>query len=250
MSRTAELHELQLVDSALDSRASRLREIDAQIERNEVVEAARVLYEEAEARHNEAQSRLRSASHEVDETSQRIKMQEKRLYDGSIKNPKELGQIGEEVAHLKARLKELEEVVIEAMLDAEAKADVEQRHGQELEAVNSEWEQSKLGLMEERDKLTSQQKVLRVKRQRSISTLPWADLQLYERLRRSKGGIAVAEVKGGLCGGCHVGVPAHTLRLARTGAELVTCPSCGRVLFPVGEIKFSAFDHDLDNVDR
>jgi predicted nucleic acid-binding Zn-ribbon protein len=250
MSRTAELHDLQMVDSALDSRMARIREIDEQTAQNEEVEAARAAYEEAQARHGQAQSHLKESSREAEETSARIKTQEKRLYDGSIKNPKELGQIGEEVGHLKARFKQLEESVIEAMLAVEETGDEAQKRAEALEAVSQEWEQSKAGLMEERDKLLTQAKVLKVKRQRAVTTLPWADLQMYERLRRSKGGIAVAEVKGGLCGGCRVGVPAHVLRLARSSNEIVACPTCGRVLFPVGEIKFSEFDHDLDNVDR
>ncbi len=33
------------------------------------------------------------------------------MYDGSVKNPKELGQMQEEVAHLKERIKSLEEQV-------------------------------------------------------------------------------------------------------------------------------------------
>jgi predicted nucleic acid-binding Zn-ribbon protein len=250
MSRTAELHELQLVDSALDSRMARIRDIDEQTALNEELEAARVAHEEAQARYVQAQSQLKECSREAEETSTRIKTQEKRLYDGSIKNPKELGQIGEEVGHLKVRFKQLEESVIEAMLAVEEAGDEAQKRAEELEAVSQEWEQSKAGLLEERDKLLTQAKVLKVKRQRAVTTLPWADLQMYERLRRSKGGIAVAEVKGGLCGGCRVGVPAHVLRLARSTNDLVTCPTCGRVLFPVGEIKFSEFDHDLDNVDR
>jgi predicted nucleic acid-binding Zn-ribbon protein len=250
MSRTAELHELQLVDSALDSRMARIRDIDEQTAHNEEVETARLAHEAAQARHVQAQAQLKECSHEAEETSTRIKTQEKRLYDGSIKNPKELGQIGEEVGHLKVRFKQLEESVIEAMLAVEETGDEAEKRAEELEAMSQEWEQSKAGLLEERDKLLTQAKVLKVKRQRAVTTLPWADLQMYERLRRSKGGIAVAEVKGGLCGGCRVGVPAHVLRLARSSNDLVTCPTCGRVLFPVGEIKFSEFDHDLDNVDR
>ena len=106
------------------------------------------------------------------------------------------------------------------------------------------------GLMEEKDTLLSQAKVLQVKRQRAITELPWADLQTYERLKRSKGGVAVVAVRNGLCGGCHVAVTAAILRHARAGTDLVSCPTCGRILYPVGEVKYEEFDHNLDNVDR
>src|SRR4029079_16074431 len=118
------------------------------------------------------------------------------------------------------------------------------------EQVSESWKKFRDGLLEEKDTLLSQAKVLQVKRQRSVTALPWADLQVYERLRRAKAGLAVAEVREGLCAGCHVAVPAHVLRLARASEDFVMCPTCGRILFPVGGIEYKAFDHDLDNINR
>ena len=40
------------------------------------------------------------------------------------------------------------------------------------------------------------------------------------------------------------------MRQARSGTEITTCPTCGRILYPLGEAKYTAFDHDLDNIDR
>jgi predicted nucleic acid-binding Zn-ribbon protein len=172
------------------------------------------------------------------------------MYDGSVKNPKELGQMQEEVGHLRERSRTLEERTLDAMLAVEA-AEAEQASAQEaLDGLTREQETFHAGLLEEKDKLLSQAKVLQVKRQRAITELPWADLQAYERLKRAKGGVAVAAVRGGLCSGCHVAVPATVMRQARSGDQLTTCPTCGRILYPLGEAKYTAFDHDLDNIDR
>ncbi len=92
--------------------------------------------------------------------------------------------------------------------------------------------------------------MLQIKKQKAIAEIPWADLQAYERLRRTKGGVAVAAVQNGICGGCRVGVPAQILRTARASTELTPCPSCGRILHPVGKVKFEEFNHDLDNIAR
>jgi predicted nucleic acid-binding Zn-ribbon protein len=156
----------------------------------------------------------------------------------------------EEVEHLRVRSKSLEERTLDAMLAVEA-AESEQTQAQEaLDALTREQETYHAGLLEEKDKLLGQAKVLQVKRQRSITELPWADLQAYERLRRSKAGVAIAAVRGGLCTGCRVAVPATVMRQARSGTELTPCPTCGRILYPLGEAKYTAFDHDLDNIDR
>jgi hypothetical protein len=216
-----------------------MRQIDDLMADSPALVEARVALEEASSRLAEEQSRLKKLSREAEDTSARLKMLEKRLFDGSIRNPKELSKAQEEVEHLKGRLRDQEDGVIEAMLAAE-----------EAEETSKEWEQFLAGLTEEKDTLLSHAKVLQVKRQRAMKEVAWEDLQVYERLRRGKGGIAVASVKGGLCGGCHVAVTATILRLARTSPDFVKCPTCERILYPMGEIKFQEFDHGLDNVAR
>src|SRR5688572_21096578 len=180
MSRTGQLYDLQLVDSALDSRVARMRLIDEQTVESAELLAARAARDEAAAHLKEMQAKLKKTSHESDETASRIRTQEKRLYDGSIKNPKELGQVQEEVGHLKLRLKSQEDAAIEAMMEVEAAEEAARATEQELDGVTREWEQFQAGLAEEKDTLFSQAKVLQVKRQRAIAELPWADLQMYE----------------------------------------------------------------------
>ena len=250
MSRTVPLYNLQQLDSALNSRVSRMREIDSQMEDSPELVAARTAHQEAQTRHTTAHATLKKLAHEAEENTTRLRTQEKRLYGGSIKNPKELAQVQEEVEHLKLRSKQQEDAVIDAMLAAEEAETEEQSRTAELTQVSEAWQKFKDGLLEEKDTLMGQAKVLQVKRQRAITELPWADLQVYERLRRAKGGLAVAEVREGLCAGCHVAVPAHVLRLARASEDFVMCPTCGRIIFPVGGIGFKEFDHGLDNVNR
>lgn len=56
-------------------------------------------------------------------------------------------------------------------------------------------------------------------------------LQDYERLLRSRGGIALAQLDGRQCQACFMDMPTNmTVRVAR-GAELVRCPSCDRILY-------------------
>jgi predicted nucleic acid-binding Zn-ribbon protein len=250
MSRISQLYDLQQIDSAIDSRAARLRQIEEQMADSPQLLSARAANQQAQDRLAQEQARLRQASRQVEETSARIRTQEKRLYDGSIKNPKELAQIQEEVWHLKARLKEQEDRVIEAMLAVEEAEAAARARQEELDLVAREWQQFTDGLLEEKDKLLEQTRALQVKRQRAMAGVPWADLQAYERLRRSKGGVAVAAVRDGVCGGCHVSVAVGIVRQARSGDSFVLCPSCGRILYPVGEVKYTEFDHSLDNINR
>jgi len=250
MSRVGPLYDLQQIDTGLDTRVARMRQIDEQMGDSPELLAARATFDTVSGLLAAEQATLKQLSHDTEDTTVRMKALEKKMYDGSVKNPKELGQMQEEVTHLKGRLKALEERALDSMLVVEEVEEAKAAAEQGLDAITKEQEQFQTGLLEEKDKLLSQARVLQVKRQRFVTELPWADLQTYERLRRSKGGIAVVAVRAGLCGGCHIAVPAATLRQARTSPDLVPCPTCGRLLNPLGEVKYEEFDHNLDNVDR
>jgi len=53
----------------------------------------------------------------------------------------------------------------------------------------------------------------------------------YERLVRSKGENVVVGVNHGVCGGCHMKLPAQVLVGCRAHQELVGCTNCGRILY-------------------
>ena len=250
MSRTSALYELQQVNSGLDSRVARMRQIDERMGDSEELISARGQYEEIAERLAQEQAKLKTLSHDSEETGSRLRVLDRKMYDGSVKNPKELGQMQEEAAHLRVRVKTLEDSALDMMMTIEETEDLEAEARKHLEGVQQEQELFHSGLIEEKEKLLGQAKVLQVKRQRSVGELPWADLQLYERMRRSKGGLAVVEVRNSICLGCHSSIPASVMRQARSQTDLVTCPTCGRIIYPLGEVKYEEFDHNLDNVDK
>ncbi len=55
-------------------------------------------------------------------------------------------------------------------------------------------------------------------------------LKEYERLRKARRGIAVAEVNDGRCTACHIGVRPQFMQELRRGDTVKYCESCGRIL--------------------
>jgi hypothetical protein len=53
----------------------------------------------------------------------------------------------------------------------------------------------------------------------------------YERIFKSKGENVVVGIEHSACGGCHMKLPAQVVTSCRGAAELITCPSCGRILY-------------------
>ncbi|MDR0512086.1 MAG: C4-type zinc ribbon domain-containing protein [Treponema sp.] len=53
----------------------------------------------------------------------------------------------------------------------------------------------------------------------------------FERIIRNKMGRGIVAIKGGVCMGCHMILPAQFANTVRQGSEIVFCPYCSRILF-------------------
>jgi predicted nucleic acid-binding Zn-ribbon protein len=62
----------------------------------------------------------------------------------------------------------------------------------------------------------------------------------YERLMKSKGDNVVVGVNHGVCGGCHMKLPAQSLVSCKSEKELVACVSCGRILYYTRDMELAA----------
>ena len=81
----------------------------------------------------------------------------------------------------------------------------------------------------------------------------------FERIIRSKQNRGIVAVKGNVCDGCHMILPAQFANEVRRGEEIVFCPYCSRILFyeepEEGETSFgledagSLVDYDDDDYD-
>jgi len=64
----------------------------------------------------------------------------------------------------------------------------------------------------------------------------------YERLLKSKGEHVVVGVQHGVCGGCHMKLPAQVLVSCRAQQELVACINCGRILYYTPDMDLAVVD--------
>jgi uncharacterized protein len=62
----------------------------------------------------------------------------------------------------------------------------------------------------------------------------------YERLVKSKGENVVVGVDNGVCGGCHMKLPAQVLVHCQQQLELVSCSNCGRILYYTRDMELAA----------
>ena len=62
----------------------------------------------------------------------------------------------------------------------------------------------------------------------------------YERLLKSKGDNVVVGVQHGVCGGCHMKLQAQLIVSCQAQAEIVSCSSCGRILYYTRDMELAA----------
>ena len=58
-------------------------------------------------------------------------------------------------------------------------------------------------------------------------------IALYDRVLKSKGDFALAELANDLCCGCNMRVVSSTVSKVKAGKELVRCENCSRILYEV-----------------
>jgi uncharacterized protein len=231
MSQPFKLHRLQLIDSQLDQKRSRLAAIEQILQDDSQLQAAQAVLAKSEQTLGDAQRILRQAEAEVQ--AQRIKIEQNQaaLYGGKIRNPKELQDLQNEAGALKRYLAVLEDRQLETMIVVE---DAEAEHDQasaELANLKARRIEDNAALLGEQSALLKDVARLEDERAATVSTIEEADLHLYEELRVSRRGNAVAQIQDNACAACGSTLTPGTIQTARSGGSLTRCTFCGRILY-------------------
>jgi predicted nucleic acid-binding Zn-ribbon protein len=64
----------------------------------------------------------------------------------------------------------------------------------------------------------------------------------YDRILKSKGDNAVVGIDHGVCGGCHMKLQQQLIVMCQVQKELVTCSSCGRILYYTRDMELAGGD--------
>jgi predicted nucleic acid-binding Zn-ribbon protein len=225
----ATLYDLQQLDLDLDRLATEAEALQRALA-EDAVRPAR----EAAARARRQAERERKAASEAEavlrDMEARIQKQEARLYGGGAAT-RDLSALQTELGHLKDTHAQQEERVLAAMLALEEADAAVARAAEAQSAAEREWRNRRAELAARLAAGESATAELRGQREAQARAIDPAVLSRYEALRRGHGGRGVALVQNGTCQACHVGVTSGALQRARSGAELVPCNNCGRILY-------------------
>lgn len=230
MSQLSDLTTLQAYDSEVAALRAALSDVEIRLHGDAELDVARRTYHDLERQLAELRKEQRRVEGEVADLTAKIDPEERRLYDGSVRNPRELQDIQHEVENLTAQRAKFEDALLEVMA--------------KIDAVDREFAVSRKATTQLESRWEVRQRELRIEAQRLIDAIGLADqrrqrqrglinprtLAIYEDLRKRKGGTAVVRLQGGVCTGCRIQVPDAVRRKVFSPALLAQCPSCERIL--------------------
>ncbi len=166
--------------------------------------------------------------------TEKIRESEKNLMSGELHNPKELENLQASIDAMKGHRTDLENKSVDRLVMVDSLQVTLEEKQANLAEVEEKWTNRKTAIETEIDKRKKEYVYLRKAREQVAEALSSENLELYEHLRRRKNGVAVAQLEDEMCGACHTQVAVGILNNIRYSDELLSCPSCGRILLTQG----------------
>ncbi|MEM6995137.1 MAG: C4-type zinc ribbon domain-containing protein [Myxococcota bacterium] len=103
-----------------------------------------------------------------------------------------------------------------------------------LSSLRTQADAEKARLIVKRDKTAAKLEKLKTGRSELTDKIDPATLRTYERIRKRVGGVAFVAVQEQRCTACKMVVPHLQFVTLKKGQEILTCESCGRLLYWAG----------------
>lgn len=147
-----------------------------------------------------------------------------------------------EIDTCKAEIFKIEDREIALMEDAEAAQKEVARSTQAVNEARKLGEDQTAHLGSREQNLQKELAELEANRDELAAEVDESARARYERLVKSKGENVVVGVQHGVCGGCHMRLPAQVLVTCQAQQELVACTNCGRILYYTRDMDLAAVD--------
>jgi uncharacterized protein len=139
--------------------------------------------------------------------------------------------LAQEIEHCKAEITKIEDKEIELMEQAEAAQKEVVRAMADANEAKKEVESQVTQLNQREENLKKELAEFQAGRAELAAAVDEVARNRYERLMKSKGDNVVVGVAHGVCGGCHMKLPAQVLLDCRSQKDIVPCGNCGRILY-------------------
>jgi len=233
------LEELQQIDLELGEVRGRLAELPGRRAKvDESIAVARKAYDEAKARLETNERERRQIESLLGMERDKVKKWEGRL--GEIRTPREYAALSREI-DIARKTNDGQSEQVKALT---AVATDLQKSLDDLGEALSEREMAAQGEIAELDRArtTEEERVaaLEARRSEAAKTVDPGLLGKYENIKKRRAGIAVAQVVGMSCKGCHRNIPPQLAITLQRANSIETCPNCHRIIYSAEAVNPSA----------
>lgn len=232
MSLSSKLYRLQQIDTSYDQTLARIEELEKLLSDRSFLVQAEEAFKRADEDLQAELKKLHQAENSVREQRIKIEQEETALYSGKMRNPKELQDLQNEVAALKRYLTTLEDRLLEVMIATEEAEKAAEEAKANLDKAQAQMIEKNARLTAEKSNLIKDKERLELERRVACSAISSEDLDLYNQLRQSRRGVAVAIVTNRTCSACGSTLTPALIQAANSPTQIIRCSSCNRILYP------------------
>jgi hypothetical protein len=224
---------LQEIDTAIVRLSTRRRALEsgeAVADVRETADQAEMAYGELKLQIDEMDRDQRRFESELDSLTQKEAAEQKRMFDGSIANAKELTALQHEIEALVKRRSDREDELLALMEQSETAAAAAAAAESRSVELRAEVERASASAAQELEQVNAELAQRAADREVLAPELDPELLELYEDLRRQKKGIGAAALVDGICQACHEKLSAVELDKLKKTQGVRRCEYCRRIL--------------------
>jgi predicted nucleic acid-binding Zn-ribbon protein len=223
------LLELRVFDWDMDRLRERAQVLPRELERlDKELGVHRRILEDQQRILQDLRLDRRAAEREVENAKQQRRSLEEQQY--KIRNNQQYQANLREIENMKQKASQYEEKAIEILVQEEEVLKEIERLQAVVDEEKRKYELAAGGLRTEFDEVKQELTAKDTERSQTIDRLSPQIRSKYERIRRSKGELAIVAVADGACGGCGYALPPQRVQEVRRNNSLILCEGCGRIL--------------------
>ena len=174
---------------------------------------------------------LRVKKIELDAETRRTTIKRLKLQQFETRKNDEFVALGHEIVRYEKDLDAFETLELEAMDEVDGFRAAQKAVEAALTHTRKLVDEDLVSIMQRHARMEADRLDILAEREKLIVNVPDSVIPLYNRLMKTKDGLAIAPLRDGKCEGCHMRLIASTVMKVQTGKEISQCEDCGRILY-------------------
>ena len=174
---------------------------------------------------------LRVKKIELDAETRRTTIKRLKLQQFETRKNDEFQALGHEIVRYEKDLDDFETKELEAMEEVDGFRTASKAAQAALDHTKTLVQEDLATIKERHARMQADRAEVSADRDKLVLLVPQDILPLYNRLMKTKAGVAIAPLRDGKCEGCHMKLIASTIMKVQTAKEIAQCEDCGRILY-------------------